>query len=68
MNENNSPRRTVTFVDGYSTLEVIINEEGAFTPMLEVSNLVVPLQLLHGAQASVATDSLALNAMLQPGQ
>ena len=46
MIENSPFRRTVVFVDGYSTLEVILCEDGSTVPC-DLHPHTVPAELLH---------------------
>lgn len=46
MIENSPFRRTVVFVDGYSTLEVILGEDGSTVPC-DLHPHAVPEELLH---------------------
>lgn len=57
MIENSPFRRTVVFVDGYSTLEVILGEDGS-TVACDQHPHAVPEELLHtpvGAACTAAT-------------
>lgn len=67
MIENSPFRRTVVFVDGYSTLEVILGEDGSTVPC-DLHPHAVPEELLHapvsaasavGVQTASAGQALA---------
>lgn len=62
MIETSPFRRTVVFVDGYSTLEVILGEDGSTLPC-DLHVQAVPQELLHTPiSAAAVVASLAASA------
>ena len=62
MIENSPFRRTVVFVDGYSTLEVILGEDGLTLPG-ELHPHAVPEELLHTPVSAVSASGVQAAAV-----
>lgn len=57
MNEFLSSRRTVVFVDGYSTREVLLDDDGRFVDV-GVPTPLAPVELLHCAALLIGDSEL----------